>query len=89
MGKVFLFVVAFVKVMACNDTTDSFTFYTGLWGYHVYKREWNPYVNQPLKFRQERGNQHDNFAVAGSTRLPGRSVPTTVGHIPREISRYI
>lgn len=51
--------------------------------------DWKPNVGDKLKFKSERNNQYDRFAVAGRTALPGTIAPTTVGHIPREISRYI
>ena len=74
-------------IMAQNNF--SFTFDTGLRGYHEYKIQWNPYINQPVGFDQEIGNIHDDFAVAGSVLLPGTQHLTIVGHIPRELSRYI
>ena len=76
--------------MASNNTTISYTFYSGLRGFHVYKNIWVPYPDQVIQFRQEHDNEHDDFAVAGTVRLPGRLVPrTVVGHIPGEISRYV
>ena len=58
----------------------------GLRGYHVYRDEWRPYVHQPITFRKEEDNVHDNFAVAGCAKLPGRLIPGIVG---RELSRHI
>ena len=37
----------------------------------------------------ELNNQYDRFAVAGSSVVHGKIGQTTVGHLPREISRYI
>ena len=68
---------------------DIFTLNTGLRGYPEYKREWNPYIDQFLDFRPEWDNGHDDFAVAGYARLPGRPRMSVVGHIPRELSRHI
>ena len=61
---------------------------TGLRGYHVYQSDWKPIWGQEIVFNQENNNLHDRFAVAGQTKLPGKLSITTVGHIPREISRY-
>ena len=46
-------------------------------------------MKQPLIFKQEKNNEHDRFAVAGQTNLPGTLSPSTVEHIPLELSRYI
>ena len=40
-------------------------------------------------FKQEKDKKHDRFAVPGQTILPGNIFPSTVGHIPIELSRYI
>ena len=50
---------------------------------------WKPYVKQKIEFRKEKNNQYDKYAVAGYTKLPGKMVLCVVGHMPREISRYI
>ena len=71
----------------CQD--DSITFFTGLRGFHVYRTTWKPYVKQRIEFKKERNNKFDNYAVAGYTKLPGHLALCVVGHIPREISRYI
>ena len=68
---------------------NNFIFDTGLRGYHVYRDQWKPYISQPINFDQENDNIHDNFAVAGSGLLPRAQNVTIVGHIPRELSRYI
>ena len=65
------------------------TFDMGLRGFHVYRDEWKPYLHQPLKFRVERNNAYDDFAVAGFTKLPGVFLPSIVGHVLRELSRYV
>ena len=61
---------------------------TGLRGYHVYQLDWKPNCGQEIVFNQENNNFHNRFAVAGQTKLPGKLSMTTVGHIPREISRF-
>ena len=42
-----------------------------------------------LTFMPEHHNNHDRFAVAGQSFLPGRLAPVTVEHVPRELLRYI
>ena len=37
----------------------------------------------------EHHNNHDRFAAAGQSFLRGRLTQVTVGHVPRELSRYI
>ena len=44
---------------------------------------------QKLTFHREFDNNFDRFAVAGKTLLPGKLAPSIVGHVPRELSRYI
>ena len=63
----------------------------GLRGFHYYhtKEKWVPFLGQHLTFKREHNNPEDKFAVAGQAALPGRLAPVTVGHIPREISRYM
>ena len=36
----------------------------------------------------EKGNVHDDFAVAGNAKLPGKLIAEVVGHVPLELSRY-
>lgn len=72
-----------------EGTVGEIKFVTALRGYHVYRTDWKPHLKQPLTFKQEKNNEHDRFAVAGQTKLPGTLSASTVGHIPLEISRYI
>ena len=60
-------------------------------GYHVYcnSEGWTPKMGEKISFRREFDNKHDRFAVSAKSSLPGRIAPVTVGHVPREISRYI
>lgn len=69
--------------------TSTFDFTTGLRGFHVYRDIWKPSLNQVINFKQERNNLYDRFAVAGMTKLPGTLAASIVGHIPRELSRFI
>ena len=50
---------------------------------------WRPYVGQKITFKREHNNPHDRFAVAGKTMLKGKIAPVTVGHVPRELARYV
>ena len=70
--------------------TDTFEFFTGLRGFHVYsnKVNWFPSAGQNIVFKREYSNKLDRFAVARKTLLKGCIVPITVGHIPRELSRH-
>ena len=71
--------------------TQSYEFFTGLRGFHVYSNTVNrrPYVGQKITFKREHNNPHDRFAVAGKTMLKGKIAPVTVGHVPRELARYV
>ena len=42
-----------------------------------------------LTFMPEHHNNHDRFAVAGQSFVPGRLAPVTVEHVARELSQYI
>lgn len=69
---------------------DIFEYFTGLRGFHVYSNtvNWKPHIGQKVSFKREHNNTYDRFAVAGTTLLEGRIGAVTVGHIPRELSRY-
>ena len=47
-------------------------------GYHIYKAIWSASLGEELQCQRETGNSSDLYAVADST---------TVGHLPRKISR--
>ena len=68
--------------------TDTFKFFTGLRGFHVYCNtvNWVPYVGQNIIFKREYNNKHDRFAMAGKTLLKVRIAPITAAHVPRELS---
>ena len=69
--------------------TGTFDFITGLRGFRLYRDIWKPSLNQFINFKQERNNRYDRFAVAGKTKLPGTLAASIVGHMPRELSRFI
>ena len=50
-------------------------------GFHVYQAIWTPTIGEELSTDREHGNPADPFAVAV------QKSGTTVGHIPREISK--
>ena len=67
----------------------TFDFITGLRGFLVYRDIWKPSLNQFINFKQETYNRYDRFAVAGMAKLPGTLAASIVGHMPRELSRFI
>jgi hypothetical protein len=72
-----------------NLDNITYDFFSGLRGYHEYRNFWKPYVGQIITFAQEKNNKYDRYAVSGSARIPGKIGRVVVGHIPRELSRYI
>ena len=58
------------------------SFYAVVRGFHVYQAIWTPTVGEVLATQREHGNPEDAYAVAVTTESG-----TTVGHIPREISK--
>ena len=50
---------------------------------------WKPYLQEKITLKREHDNVHDRFAVSGLAALRGRLAPVVVGHIPRELSRYV
>ena len=62
-------------------------FLCGLRGYHVYMKDWTPTLNDVLSTIHESGNIHDCYAIAARKCLSGSVVDSTVGHLPKEISR--
>ena len=68
--------------------TLSVSFHCGLRGFHVYRNVWNPVLDEALSAIRESGNLHDPYAIAARKHLPGSLLlETTVGHLPKEISR--
>lgn len=75
-----------------SKTNDSITtsFLCGLGGFHVYQDIWKPVIEETLYCIHERNNNHDRYAIAATKRLPGRlAIYSIVGHLPREISRFM
>ena len=66
-----------------------YEFTTALRGFHVYRCECKPYLNQPIKFKRELDNPYDRFAVARKIKLPGKLRAVIIGHVPREMSRHV
>ena len=66
--------------MASNSRTLEFT--AAVRGFHVFRKKWKPALNEQLHCSQEPGNDYDVFSI--KTCKPDK---TTVGHLPREISR--
>ena len=58
------------------------SFYAVVRGFHVYQAIWTPTVGEALATQREHGNPEDAYAVAVTTESG-----TTIGHIPREISK--
>ena len=50
---------------------------------------WKPYVKEKIALKREHNNEHDKFAVAGRVTMRGRFGWIVVGHIPKELSRYL
>ena len=58
-------------------------------GFHVYREIWNPRIGEKLEIAQDYGNVEDPFAIAIKAKPRWRiRFWETVGHIPREISRF-
>ena len=66
--------------MASNSRTLELT--AAARGFHVFRKKWKPALNEQLHCLQEPGNDYDVFSI--KTCKPDK---TTVGHLPREISR--
>ena len=77
--------------MGNNIVVQHFELASALRGFHVYKNTENrrPVKGQELTFYREFDNEFNRFAVAGKTLLPRKLDPSIVGHVPRELSRYI
>ena len=75
--------------MAAASAADlSLSFPCGLRGYHEYRAIWTPALHEILPTIHERSNPYDRYAIAARKSLPGTLVvESTVGHLPREISR--
>ena len=65
-----------------------FTFPCGLRGFHEYHSMLTPTMGEELTAVHEDKNRFDRYAIAALKTLPGNIRPSTVGHLPREISRF-
>ena len=64
------------------NTNKTFQFTAAIRGYHVFRKIWEPVIEEELKCAHEVGNEYDVFSIKtcqGSWK--------TMGHLPREISR--
>jgi hypothetical protein len=59
------------------------TFLYGLRGLYVYMTSWTPILGD----RMPAIHESDPYAIAARKRLPGTLMESTVGHLPKEISR--
>ena len=75
--------------MAAASAADlSSSFSCSLRGYHEYRAIWTPTLHEILPTIHQRSNPYDRYAIATRKSLPGIvAVESTVGHLPREISR--
>ena len=69
----------------------TFSFRCGLRGYHVYRTTWRPRIDEILSFEHEAENSFDRHAIAAikQRRDGGLPLEQVVGHLPKEISRFI
>ena len=56
---------------------------TAVRGYHVYRTDWEPHVDEEFIVIQESGNSHKRYEMAVYYRNEDPGV--IVGHLPREI----
>ena len=71
-----------------DQTSLNFKIFCGLRGFHVYSDKWKPRIGERISIVHEKRNIHDINAMAGKKTLPGTLAPTTIEHLPKEISRY-
>ena len=67
--------------MAEHDGQGQYDLESVVRGHHIYKRVWDPYLDELLTVQPEAGNDHDRHAV--SVLKDGE----IVGHVPKEISK--
>ena len=74
-----------------NAAVQHFEFTSSSRGFRVYKNteNWKRMKGQELKLHSEFDNNFARFAVAGKILLPSKIAPSIVGHVQRELSRYI
>ena len=71
-----------------DQTSLNFKFLCGLRAFHVYSDKWKPRIGERISIVHEKRNIHDINVRAGKKTLPGTLVPSIIGHLPKEISRY-
>ena len=74
------------------STMLSSEFFCGLRGFRVYCAKCKPRVADKNMIFYEKGNPHDENAMAGTKTLPGTLAPSIIRHVPKDISpftRYI
>ena len=54
----------------------------------MYNKDWKPRIDEVLSAVHEQNNLYDRYAIAAQKKLPGRLGPSTIGHLPKEISRF-
>lgn len=77
-----------ILMMASVSGTVQCSFPCGLRDFHVYKEIWKPKAGDVFSCVHERNNQHNRYAIAATKLLPGQLSNITLGHLPREISRF-
>ena len=73
--------------MATGGVILQFSFLCGLRGYHEYRLLWTPVIDEILAARPEIGNSFDCYAIAAYKQCG--ATEQIVGHLPREISRFM
>ena len=54
----------------------------------MYNKDWKPRIDEVLSAVHEQNNLYDRYAIAAQKKLPGRLGPSTIGHLPKKISRF-
>ena len=70
------------------DNID-YGFCSALRGYHVYQKFWKPFIGQVITFAREEKISYDRFTFSGSDKIPGKIGCAVVGHVLRELTRYM
>ena len=73
--------------MATDGVIVQYSFLCGLRGYHEYRHLWTPVLHETLTARPEIGNCFDRYAIAAYQQFG--ATKRIVGHLPRELSRYL
>ena len=75
-----------IEIVDVNNI--NFDFYSGLRGWHFYRKFWKLFIGQIIIFSREGKNCYSRFAISGSKKIPGKIGHVVDGHIPQELSRY-